>query len=172
MIKDTWNWFTIWSISMHFIITKVPIMKDLEDKFAMAYSLNTWEIFTINIGIRTLNKALTDSWIWIKVITVTLTLNKIMAKHIVPLELADYKNIFKKKSERFSPSQLWACIINLKDDFVPKNYFMYLISLLEEKILKEFIKEDLWKVYIWLLKSSITLSFFFIKKMNSLLQLC
>lgn len=95
---------------------------------------------------------------------------EIEEKHTVPPELADYTDVFeKKKSERFPPSRLWDHAINLKENFILKDHLMYPIALAEEKVLKEFIEENLWKEYIRPSKSPMTSFFFFVGKKDSTL---
>ena len=73
--------------------------------------------------------------------------------------------------KQFPPSRLQDHAINLKDDFVPKDFLIYSVASIEEKVLKDFIKENLRKGYICLLKSPIALPFFFIEKKDKALRL-
>lgn len=127
-------------------------------------------------GIRnwTIKEAVTDLWIRTKVTAVTtMAQGETEAEYMVPLELADYTDVFeKKKSERFPPSRSWDYAINFKENFIPKDHPMYPIALTEEKVLKEFIKENLQKGYIRLSKLPMTSSFFFVGKKDGTLQPC
>lgn len=173
-IKETRKRFIIRNISTDFIPVDNPATRTTDDEVVVAYSPETREIVAEEIGNRTIEEALTDLWIQTKVtVATTMAQGETEAEHTVPSELADYIDVFeKKKSKRFPPSRSWDHAINLKENFVLKDYPMYPIALAEEKVLKEFIEENLRKGYIRPSKSPITSSFFFVGKKDGTLRPC
>jgi hypothetical protein len=62
--------------------------------------------------------------------------------------------------------------IDLKNNFVPQDCKVYLLSLIEEKEMNEFINKNLCKGYIQLLKSPMASPFFFEEKKDGKLRPC
>ena len=59
----------------------------------------------------------------------------------------------KKQSERMLTRKMWDHTIDVKEGFVLRNGKVYLLSREEREEVREFIKEQLRKGYIWPLKS-------------------
>ena len=171
---ETINRYHIRSIHTDFLSPEAPLEKENDDEVVMAYSPETNEIMVLDIGERTTEEALTELWIRTKVTSATsMAQSEAKEEHTVPPEFADYADIFeKKKSERFPPSRPWDHAINLKPDFVPKDHGVYPVSAPEEKVLKDFIEENLRKGYIRPSKSNMTSSFFFVGKKDGTLRPC
>ena len=90
---------------------------------------------------------------------------------MLPAEVLDYKDIFDKKTaEHFPESRPWNHTIDLKEDFVPKDCKIYLLSPLEQLKLDKFIDENLEKGYIRPSKSPMASPFFFVDKKDE--KLC
>ena len=84
----------------------------------------------------------------------------------------EYKNVFSKESfEQLLQYQSWDYTINLKPDFKPSDCKVYLLTLKEQDVLKDFITENLALERIWYSKSFIISPFFFIKKEDRTLRL-
>ena len=87
---------------------------------------------------------------------------------IVPPELHEYLNVFDKgKVKQFPESQPWDHVIELKEDFIPLDCEVYLLTLLETKEMNKFIDKNLAKGYIRPLKSPMASPFFFVDKKDS-----
>ena len=70
-------------------------------------------------------------------------------KHLVPKEFHDYLSVFDiKAASRLPVSRPWDHKIDLKEDFVPKSSKVYPLTRAEEALVKDFIDENLKKVYI------------------------
>jgi len=70
----------------------------------------------------------------------------------------------KKQSERMPTRKVWDYAIDVKEGFVPKKGKVYPLSREEREEVREFIKEQLRKEYIWPLKSPQTAPVFFVGK--------
>ena len=70
----------------------------------------------------------------------------------------------KKQSERMITRKIWTYTIKIKEVFVPKKGKMYLLLKEEREETQEFIKEQLRKGYIRLLKLPQTALVFFVRK--------
>jgi len=89
-----------------------------------------------------------------------------MVGEMVPRRFHKYLKVFeKKKSERMPIRKAWDHAIDLRKDFVPKKEKIYLLSRVEREKIQEFVKNQLRKRYIRLLKSpQMSLVFFVLKK--------
>ena len=70
----------------------------------------------------------------------------------------------KKQSERMPTRKVWDHAIDMKEEFVPRKGKVYSLSREEREEVKEFVKEQLRKEYIWLSKSLQTVLVFFVGK--------
>ena len=87
------------------------------------------------------------------------------AKKLVPEKFHRWIKVFgKKQSERMPMRKLWDHAIEVKEGFVPRKGKVYLLSREEREEVREFIKEQLRKGYIWLSKSPQTAPVFFVGK--------
>ena len=87
-------------------------------------------------------------------------------EEIVPRRFHKYMKVFEKKeSERMLMRKAWDHAIDLRKGFVPKKGKIYLLSRVEREEVQEFMKDQLRKGYIRLLKSpQMSLVFFVPKK--------
>ena len=69
-----------------------------------------------------------------------------------------------KNSERMLPRKAWDHAIDLREGFVPKKGKIYSLLRLEREEVQEFVKDQLRKGYIRLLKSPQTSPVFFVPK--------
>ena len=82
-----------------------------------------------------------------------------------------YQSIFNKiATNRFPDRRPWDHTINLQPDFIPKKAHVYLLSLLEQEKLEEFVTDNLEKGYIRPSKSPQVLPFFFVEKKDEELR--
>ena len=72
----------------------------------------------------------------------------------------------KKQSEKILTRKVWNYAIEMKEGFVPRKGKMYLLLRKEREEMREFIKEQLQKRYIQLLKSLQMALVFFVGKKN------
>ena len=70
----------------------------------------------------------------------------------------------KKQSERMPIRKLWDYAIDVKKGFIPRKRKVYLLSRKEREEVREFVKEQLRKGYIWLSKSPQMAPVFFVGK--------
>jgi len=70
----------------------------------------------------------------------------------------------KKQSERMPMRKLWDHVINVKKGFVPRKGKVYPLSREVREEVREFVKEQLKKSYIWPSKSPQTVLVFFVGK--------
>jgi len=70
----------------------------------------------------------------------------------------------KKQSERMPTRKVWDYVIDVKERFVPRKGKVYLLLREEREEVREFIKEQLRKGYIWPSKSLQTAPVFFVRK--------
>ena len=76
-----------------------------------------------------------------------------------------YLKVFEKKeSERIPMRKAWDYAIDLREGFVPKKNKIYPLSRVEREEVQEFVKDQLRKGYIRLLKSPQTSLVFFVLK--------
>ena len=76
-----------------------------------------------------------------------------------------YLKVFEKKdSERMPMRKAWDHAIDLREGFVPKKGKIYPLSRREREEVQEFVKDQLRKGYIRLLKSPQTSPVFFVLK--------
>ena len=84
---------------------------------------------------------------------------------MVPRWFHKYLKIFEKKdSERMPTRKVWDHAIDLREEFVPKKGKIYPLSRVEREEVQEFVKDQLRKRYIRLLKSPQILPVFFVPK--------
>ena len=86
-------------------------------------------------------------------------------KKMVPEKFHLWIKIFRKKqSERMLTRKVWDHTIDVKEGFVLRKGKVYPLFREERKEVREFIKEQLRKGYIWLSKSPQTAPVFFVRK--------
>ena len=84
---------------------------------------------------------------------------------MVPDKFHKWIKVFEKKQlERMPTKKLWDHIIDMKERFVLRKGKVYLLSREESEEVREFIKKQLRKGYIWPSKSPQTAPVFFVKK--------
>jgi len=87
------------------------------------------------------------------------------AKRLVPKKFHEWIKVFgKKQSERMPTRKVWDYTIKVKERFVPRKEKVYLLSREKREEVREFIKEQLRKGYIWLSKSPQIAPMFFVGK--------
>ena len=87
------------------------------------------------------------------------------AKELVPDKFHKWIKVFgKKQLERMPTKKVWDHTIDMKERFVLRKGKVYLLSREEREKVREFIKEQLRKGYIWPSKSPQTAPVFFVKK--------
>ena len=87
------------------------------------------------------------------------------AKKLVPEKFHEWIKVFgKKQSERMPIRKLWDHAIDVKEGFVPRKGKVYLLSREEREEVREFVKKQLQKGYIWPSKSPQTAPVFFVGK--------
>ena len=91
---------------------------------------------------------------------------------MVPEKFHEWIKVFEKKqSERMPIRKLWDHIINVKKRFVLRKRKVYLLLREEREEVREFVKEQLQKEYIWPSKSPQTVLVFFVGKKNGKKQI-
>jgi len=89
------------------------------------------------------------------------------AKKMVPEKFHKQIKVFgKKQSERMPTRKVWDHTIDVKKEFVLRKGKMYPLSREEREEVREFVKEQLRKEYIWLSKSLQMAPVFFVGKKN------
>jgi len=84
---------------------------------------------------------------------------------MVPEKFHKWIKVFgKKQSERMPTRKVWDYAIDVKEGFVPKKGKVYPLSREEREEVREFVREQLKKGYIWLSKSLQTAPVFFVGK--------
>ena len=87
------------------------------------------------------------------------------AKKLVPKKFHKWIKVFgKKQSERMLTRKVWDHVIDVKKGFVPRKGKVYPLSREEREEVREFVKEQLRKGYIWPSKSLQTVPVFFVGK--------
>jgi len=87
------------------------------------------------------------------------------AKKLVPEQLHKWIKVFgKKQSERMLTQKIWDHAIDVKKGFVLRKEKVYPLSREEREEVRELIREQLRKEYIWLSKSPQMVLVFFIGK--------
>jgi len=87
------------------------------------------------------------------------------AKKLVPEKYHQWIKVFgKKQSERMPTRKVWDHVIDVKEGFVPRKGKVYPLLREEREEVREFIKEQLRKGYIWPSKSPQTVPVFFVGK--------
>jgi len=89
------------------------------------------------------------------------------AKKLVPEKFHKWIKVFgKKQSERMPMRKLWDHAIDVKERLMPRKGKVYPLSREEKEEVREFIKEQLRKGYIWPSKLPQTVPVFFVGKKN------
>jgi len=89
------------------------------------------------------------------------------AKKLVPEKFHRWIKVFgKKQSERMPTRKLWDYAIDVKEGFMPRKEKVYPLSREEREEVREFVKEQLRKRYIWPSKSPQIAPVFFVGKKN------
>ena len=87
------------------------------------------------------------------------------AKKLVPEKFHEWIKVFRKKqSERMPTRKVWDHTIDVKEGFIPRKEKVYPLSREKREEAREFVKEQLQKEYIQLLKSLQTALVFFVGK--------
>jgi len=87
------------------------------------------------------------------------------AKKLVPGKFHRWIKVFgKKQSERMPTRKLWDHAIDMKEGFMPRKGKVYPLSREEREEVREFVKKQLRKGYIWLSKSPQMAPVFFVGK--------
>ena len=87
------------------------------------------------------------------------------AKKLVPEKFHEWIKVFRKKqSERMPTRKVWDHTIDVKEGFIPRKEKVYPLSREKREEVREFVKEQLQKEYIQLLKSLQTALVFFVGK--------
>jgi len=88
---------------------------------------------------------------------------EVEAKKLVPEKFHKWIKVFgKKQLERMLIRKVWDHAIELKEGFVPRKEKVYPLSREEREEVREFVKEQLRKGYIWPSKSPQTVPVFFV----------
>ena len=86
-------------------------------------------------------------------------------KKLVPEKFHEWMKVFgKKQSERMPTRKVWDHAIEVKEGFIPRKGKIYPLLREEREEVREFVKKQLWKEYIWLLKSPQMAPVFFVGK--------
>jgi len=95
------------------------------------------------------------------------------AKKLVPEKFHKWIKVFgKKQSERMPMKKVWDHAIDVKEGFVPRKGKVYPLSREEREEIREFVKEQLRKGYIWPSKSLQTAPVFFVGKKDGKSRWC
>ena len=87
------------------------------------------------------------------------------AKKLIPERFHKWIKVFRKKqSERMPTKKVWDHAIDVKKGFVLRKNKVYLLSREKREEVREFVKEQLRKGYIWPLKSLQMAPVFFVGK--------
>jgi len=83
----------------------------------------------------------------------------------VPEKFHRWIKVFRKKqSERMPIRKLWDHVIDVKKGFMPRKGKVYPLLREEREEVREFVKKQLRKGYIWPSKSPQTVPVFFVEK--------
>jgi len=77
----------------------------------------------------------------------------------------------KKQSEKMLTRKVWDHVIDMKEGFIPRKGKVYPLLREEREEVREFVKEQLQKGYIWLSKSLQTAPVFFVGKKDGKKQM-
>ena len=90
---------------------------------------------------------------------------EVEARKLVPEKLHKWIKVFGKKQSEWMPTRkVWDHAIEIKERFVPRKEKVYPLSRKEREEVREFVREQLRKGYIWLSKSLQTAPVFFVGK--------
>ena len=91
--------------------------------------------------------------------------SEVEAKKLVLEKFHRWIKVFRKKqSERMPTRKVWDHVIDVKEGFMPRKGKVYPLSREEREEVREFVKEQLRKGYIWPSKSPQTAPVFFVGK--------
>jgi len=91
--------------------------------------------------------------------------SEVEAKKLVLEKFHEWIKVFgKKQSERMLTRKVWDHAIEVKEGFIPRKGKVYPLSREEREEVREFVKEQLRKRYIWPSKSPQTVPVFFVGK--------
>ena len=91
--------------------------------------------------------------------------SEVEARKLVPEKFHKWIKVFgKKQSEQMPTRKVWDHAIEMKEGFVPRKGKVYPLSRKEREEVREFVKEQLRKGYIWPSKSSQMAPVFFVGK--------
>jgi len=91
--------------------------------------------------------------------------SEVETKKLVPEKFHKWIKVFgKKRSERMPMKKLWDHAIDMKEGFMPRKGKVYPLSKEEREEVREFVKEQLRKGYIWPSKSPQMALVFFVGK--------
>ena len=91
--------------------------------------------------------------------------SEVEAKKLVPKKFHKWIKVFgKKQSERMPTRKLWDHAIDVREGFMPRKEKVYPLLREEKEEVREFVKEQLRKGYIWPSKSPQTVPVFFVGK--------
>jgi len=91
--------------------------------------------------------------------------SEVEAKKLMPEKFHRWIKVFRKRqSERIPMRKLWDHVIDMKEGFMPRKGKVYPLSREEREEVREFVREQLRKGYIWLSKSPQTVLVFFVEK--------
>jgi len=91
--------------------------------------------------------------------------SEVETKKMVPEKFHKQIKVFgKKQSEKMPTRKVWDHTIDVKKEFVLRKGKMYPLSREEREEVREFVKEQLRKGYIWLSKSLQMVPVFFVGK--------
>ena len=100
-------------------------------------------------------------------------------KKILPVEeqitkeFHEFLDVFsEEKAARFPESRPWDHKIKMKENFIPKSFKTYNLTLQEQIELDKFLKENLEKGYIRPSQSPMASPFFFVNKKDGKLRPC
>ena len=90
---------------------------------------------------------------------------EVEARKLVPEKFHKWIKVFgKKQSEWMSTRKVWDHAIKMKKGFVPRKGKVYPLLREEREEVREFVREQLRKGYIWLSKSPQMMPVFFVGK--------
>ena len=97
---------------------------------------------------------------------------EVEAKKLVPEKFHKWIKVFSKKQlERMSTRKIWDHTIDMRKGFMLRKEKMYPLSRKKRGEVREFIREQLRKGYIWPSKSLQTAPVFFVGKKNGKKQM-
>lgn len=151
--KRTWTKLLVTSLGKQSIILGLPWLRRHNPK--IDWSQGTVEINRVSIAMELAKKQAVQ--------TETKDIQT-----LVPPQYHEFLPQFDKKSaERFPPSRPYDHEINLDDSFIPSDCKTYPLNPRQEKLLEQFLEENLRKGYIRPSQSPQASSFFFVGKKDN-----